>query len=60
MYHLRQFNNWVKAVLIKHYAPADTKAVLDLACGKGSSVLLLLRPVLLYNTATHTNTQGVT
>lgn len=32
--HLKNFNNWVKAVLIAEHAPRPCGRVLDLACGK--------------------------
>ena len=32
--HLKNFNNWVKAVLIAEHAPRPCPRVLDLACGK--------------------------
>lgn len=32
--HLKNFNNWVKATLVSHYAPKPCERVLDLACGK--------------------------
>ena len=37
--HLRDFNNWVKAVLIREFAPTSKLKVLDLACGKGGDLL---------------------
>lgn len=32
--HLKNLNNWMKAALIREYAPKPCTAVLDLACGK--------------------------
>lgn len=37
IYHLRQFNNWLKSVLIKLHARPGY-AVLDLCCGKGGDL----------------------
>lgn len=38
VYALRKLNNWVKAVLIKHYLPRRGGVVLDLCCGKGGDL----------------------
>jgi mRNA (guanine-N7-)-methyltransferase len=38
IYHLKNFNNWIKAILINKYANRDDH-VLDLCCGKGGDLL---------------------
>lgn len=38
IYHLRRFNNWVKAELIARALPSPHAAVVDLACGKGGDL----------------------
>jgi mRNA (guanine-N7-)-methyltransferase len=35
---MRNFNNWVKSILIRSYLP-DGATVLDLCCGKGGDML---------------------
>lgn len=35
--HLRQFNNWIKSVLIEKYCPKDA-SIFDCACGKGGDI----------------------
>lgn len=39
IFHLKSFNNWVKATLISEYAPRPCPRVLDLACGKLGDLL---------------------
>ncbi len=38
IYHMRNFNNWVKSVLIRKYLTVHTAIVLDLCCGKGGDL----------------------
>ena len=36
--HLRQFNNWIKAILVQKYCPEPYAAILDVACGRGGDI----------------------
>ena len=36
--HLRQFNNWIKSILIAKYCPEPYASIFDLACGKGGDI----------------------
>ena len=38
IFYMRNFNNWVKSILIRSYLP-DGATVLDLCCGKGGDML---------------------
>lgn len=36
--HLRQFNNWIKACLIKHFCPEPHASIFDCGCGRGGDI----------------------
>jgi len=41
IYHMKNFNNWIKSILISKYTKRGA-SVLDMCCGKGALAILIL------------------